>query len=108
MATMSRAFSAFSSAHLGGAVSEKALAETEARRYPRLHRAIAAAKAWVAGGVQRALAAVRSFYKFLAREGILENAAPRAIRTPRVKRRSLPRPLSVDDAARVHGGSGRA
>ncbi len=42
--------------------------------------------------MQRALAAIRSFYKFLAREGILENAAPRAVRTPRVKR-GLPRPL---------------
>jgi integrase/recombinase XerC len=53
-----------------------------------------------AGGVQRALAAVRSFYKFLAREGVLENAAARSIRTPRV-RRGLPRPLSVEDAARA-------
>ena len=50
--------------------------------------------------MQRALAAVRSFYQFLAREGMLENAAARAIRTPRV-RRGLPRPLSVIDAARA-------
>ena len=54
-----------------------------------------AAKGLGAGGVQRALAAIRSFYKFLAREGILENAAPRAVRTPRIKR-GLPRPLSED------------
>jgi integrase/recombinase XerC len=51
-------------------------------------------------GVQRALAAVRSFFRHLAREGILENAAPRAIRTPRIAR-SLPRPLSEADAART-------
>jgi integrase/recombinase XerC len=50
--------------------------------------------------VQRALAAIRGFYKFLARENILENAAPRSVRTPRVKR-GLPRPLSERDAARV-------
>ena len=50
--------------------------------------------------MQRALAAIRSFYRFLAREGILENAAPRAVRTPRVAR-GLPRPLSEDDAARA-------
>jgi integrase/recombinase XerC len=53
-----------------------------------------------ARGVQRALAAVRSFYRFLAREGILENAAPKAVRTPRIPR-TLPRPLSETDAART-------
>jgi len=53
-----------------------------------------------ARGVQRALAAVRSFFRWLAREGILENAAPRAIRTPRIPR-TLPRPLSETDAART-------
>lgn len=53
-----------------------------------------------ARGVQRALAAVRSFFRYLAREGIVENAAPRAVRTPRVAR-SLPRPLSESDAARA-------
>lgn len=51
-------------------------------------------------GVQRALAAVRSFFRHLAREGIVENAAPRAIRTPRIAR-TLPRPLSENDAART-------
>ena len=51
-------------------------------------------------GVQRALAAVRSFFRYLAREGILENAAPRAVKTPRVPK-SLPRPLSENDAART-------
>ncbi len=51
-------------------------------------------------GVQRALAAVRSFFRYLAREGIVENAAPRAVRTPRIPR-SLPRPLSENDAART-------
>jgi len=51
-------------------------------------------------GVQRALAAVRSFFRFLAREDILENAAARAVRTPRVPR-TLPRPLSETDAART-------
>ncbi|MGA7673823.1 MAG: tyrosine recombinase XerC [Rhizomicrobium sp.] len=53
-----------------------------------------------ARGVQRALAAVRSFFRHLAREGILENAAPRAVRTPRIAR-TLPRPLSETDAART-------
>jgi len=51
-----------------------------------------------AKGVARALAAVRGFFRHLAREGILENAASRAVRTPRIKR-GLPRPLSETDAA---------
>lgn len=50
--------------------------------------------------IQRALAAVRSFFRFLAREGVLENAAARAVRTPRIAR-TLPRPLSETDAART-------
>ncbi len=56
-------------------------------------------------GVQRALAAVRSFFRYLAREEILENAAPRAVRTPRIPR-SLPRPLSETDAARTLAEAG--
>ncbi|HUO99244.1 MAG TPA: tyrosine recombinase XerC [Rhizomicrobium sp.] len=58
-----------------------------------------------ARGVQRALAAVRSFFRFLAREGVLENAAPRAVRTPRIPR-TLPRPLSETDAARTLAEAG--
>jgi integrase/recombinase XerC len=53
-----------------------------------------------ARSVQRALASVRSFFRYLAREDIVENAAPRAVRTPRIPR-SLPRPLSESDAART-------
>jgi integrase/recombinase XerC len=51
-------------------------------------------------GVQRALAALRSFSRYLAREEILDNPAPRNLRSPRTPR-TLPRPLSVKDAARV-------
>ncbi|HEY1710939.1 MAG TPA: tyrosine recombinase XerC [Rhizomicrobium sp.] len=85
--------------HIGGAVDERALAKLSPadirafitrRRNERLG----------AKGVQRALASVRSFFRWLAREEILDNAAPRGIRTPRVKR-GLPRPLSETDAARV-------
>ena len=92
-------FLGFQRGHLGGNVSEHALAKLR----PADIRAFIAARRGEglgAGGVQRALAAIRSFYKFLAREGILENAAPRAVRTPRIKR-GLPRPLSETDAARA-------
>jgi integrase/recombinase XerC len=50
--------------------------------------------------VRRALSAVRSFFRFLTREAILDNPAPRAVRGPRVAK-SLPRPLSEEDAARA-------
>jgi integrase/recombinase XerC len=92
-------FLGFQAGHTGGAVTEKTLAKltpADIRAFISSRRS----EGLGAGGVQRALAAVRSFYKFLAREGILENAAPRAIRTPRV-RRPLPRPLSATDAARA-------
>jgi len=92
-------FLGFETGHVGGAMTERALARlspADIRAFITARRA----EGLGAGGVQRALAAVRSFYKFLAREGILENAAPGAIRTPRLKRR-LPRPLSIEDAARA-------
>jgi integrase/recombinase XerC len=97
-------FIGFQAAHTGGAVTDRRLAKltpADIRAFISSRRS----EGLGAGGVQRALAAVRSFYKFLAREGILENAAPKAIRTPRV-RRGLPRPLAVVDAERVLAEAG--
>ena len=51
-------------------------------------------------GVQRAVAAVRSFYRYLERENLADGAAVRAVRSPKLPR-SLPRPLSEVDAARA-------
>ncbi len=58
-------------------------------------------------GVQRALAAIRSFFKYLEREGFSgeTQAALRAIRGPKLPR-TLPRPLSMDDAARTIADAG--
>jgi integrase/recombinase XerC len=92
-------FLGFQRGHLGGAVTDKSLASLKTADI-RAFIAARRSEGLGGGGVQRALAAVRSFYRYLAREGILENAAPRAIRTPRLKRR-LPRPLSEVDTARV-------
>jgi integrase/recombinase XerC len=92
-------FLGFQREHLGGTVSEHALAKLRPADI-RAFIATRRSQGLGAGGVQRALAGIRSFYKFLAREGILENAAPRAVRTPRIKR-GLPRPLSEVDAARA-------
>ena len=44
-------------------------------------------------GVQRAVAAIRSFYRYLERENLADSAAVRAVRSPKIPR-TLPRPLS--------------
>ena len=85
--------------HIGGAVSERALAKlspADIRAFITVRRS----EGLGAKGVQRAMAAVRSFFKYLARENILESPAARAVRTPRI-RKGLPRPLSEVDAARA-------
>ncbi len=51
-------------------------------------------------GIQRAMAALRSFYRYLAREKLADGAALRAIRSPKLPR-TLPRPISETDAART-------
>jgi len=92
-------FLAFLHEHLGETVSDRSLAKlvpADIRAFITVRRS----QGLGAKGVQRALAAVRSFFRYLAREDILENAAARSIRTPRVAR-GLPRPLSEADAARA-------
>jgi integrase/recombinase XerC len=51
-------------------------------------------------GVKRALAAVRGFFRYLERQEILSNPAPRAVRTPKLAR-TLPRPLSEQEASQT-------
>ena len=92
-------FLGFLSGHVGGRPDEKMLAKlspADIRAFITLRRA----EGLGARGVQRALAAVRGLFRYLAREGILENAAPKAVKSPRIPR-SLPRPLSEVDAART-------
>jgi len=92
-------FLGFLTEHMGRLPDEKMLAElkpADIRAFITRRRS----EGLGARGVQRALAAVRSFFRYLAREGVLENAAPRAVRTPRIAR-TLPRPLSETDAART-------
>ncbi|HEX4301925.1 MAG TPA: tyrosine recombinase XerC [Rhizomicrobium sp.] len=96
-------FLGFLHEHLGG-VTEAKLAKlfpADIRAFITLRRG----EGLGPKGVQRALAAVRSFFRYLARENILESPAARAVRTPRI-RRGLPRPLSEKDAARAieHAG----
>jgi len=92
-------FLSFLNGHLGaeiGAPALTALSTADIRAFVTKRRS----EGLGGRGVQRALAAIRSFFRWLAREEILENPAPRALRSPRSPR-TLPRPLSVRDAARV-------
>lgn len=93
------AFLAFLRGHRGATPNEAMLAKltpSDIRAYITQRRADGLAPR----SVRRAMSAVRSFFRYLTREGVLENPAPRAVRGPRLPR-SLPRPLSEDDAART-------
>jgi integrase/recombinase XerD len=53
-----------------------------------------------ASSVARALSAVRSFHRFLLREGVADRDPASGVRQPRLPR-SLPRPLPIDDIRRL-------
>jgi integrase/recombinase XerC len=92
-------FLEFLSGHQGGLPTERSLAKlspADIRAFLTERRADGLSSR----SVRRALSAVRSFFRFLTREAILENPAARSVRGPRVPK-SLPRPLSEDDAART-------
>jgi len=89
----------FQKEHLGGCVDARALSKLTAADI-RAFITDRRTRGLGPRGVQRALSAIRSFFRHLAREGIADNPAPRAVRTPRIPR-TLPRPLSEADAART-------
>src|SRR5690606_15157096 len=93
------AFLGFLSSHLGGEPGAKDLAELE----PRDLRAYLAYRrqgpdALGDRSISRALAAIRSFYRYLERRHGVKNARLSLVRGPKLKR-SLPRPVS-EGAAR--------
>ena len=59
-----------------------------------------AARPYKASSVARTLSAVRSFHRFLTREGVTDHDPTAAIVRPKVAR-GLPRPLTVDEALRL-------
>lgn len=98
-------FFAFLAVHVGGepnAAMLRALTPADIRAFVAMRRG----EGLGARGVQRALAAVRGIFRYLAREGVLDNAAAKAVKSPRIPR-SLPRPLSVTDAARTLEEAGK-
>lgn len=53
-----------------------------------------------ASSIARKLSSLRSFFRFLARRGVVENNPARAVRSPK-RPQPLPRALDVDDAFRL-------
>jgi len=89
-------FLAFLSAHAGGEVT---LATLRDLRAADIRAFLAARRNREVGSrsLARALSALRSFFAFLDREGVLATEAFNAVRTPR-QARSLPRALTVLEA----------
>ncbi|MGU9982067.1 tyrosine recombinase XerC [Phreatobacter sp. HK31-P] len=101
-----RVFLTFLAGHLGGPASLGALDELQ----PRDVRGFMARRrgdGLDGRSIARALAAVRSFARFLEREGRGRMAAFAAVRTPKAGRR-LPRPLAVAAARSVSSVEARA
>jgi integrase/recombinase XerC len=92
-------FLGFLHEHQGGAADERVLAKlspADIRAFITVRRK----EGLGPRGVRRALSAVRSLFRYLEREEVLANPAPRAVHTPKLAR-TLPRPLSEIDAART-------
>jgi len=90
------AFLGFMAEHLGEAPDPNALADLTLADF-RAYLARRAREGADAGTRARALSAVRSFFRYLERTGAMRNAALAAVRTPKIAR-SLPKPLTPDDA----------
>ena len=89
----------FAREHRGGALDERTLRDLKTADF-RAFITKRRSEGLGVRGVRRAMSAIRSFFRHLAREEILENPAAKATRTPKLAR-TLPRPLSEKDAART-------
>lgn len=92
-------FLAFLRVHVGKAADERVLARLAASDV-RAFISVRREEQLGPRGIRRALAAVRSFFRYLEREEILANPAVRTVRTPKLAR-TLPRPLSESEAVRT-------
>ncbi len=100
-----RRFLSFIGDHRGGHTTLASLARltpAELRAFLTLRRA----QGLGPRGLQRALAGIRSLYRYLEREGLADGAAARAVRSPRPAAHVCPGPLSETDAARTIAEAG--
>ncbi|MGD9741429.1 MAG: tyrosine recombinase XerC [Dongiaceae bacterium] len=98
------AFLDFLGAHRGGAPSLALLGRLERGDF-RSWLAARNRRGLAATSSARALSAIKSFFRFLARRGLAENGAVLAMATPKLPR-SVPKPLTRDEAADVLGLAG--
>jgi len=89
-------FVAFLAGHTGGAVSLTTLAEMRAADL-RAFMAVRRQDGVEARSLARALSAIKSFFRYLEREGVLSTEALNTVRTPKTKK-SLPKALTVTEA----------
>ena len=97
-------FVEFLAEHSGGPVTAgvlKSLRPADVRAFITVRRS----KGLGPRGVQRAMAALRSFYRHLERANLANSTAVQAVRSPKIPH-TLPRPLSERDAMRVIGEAG--
>ena len=90
-------FLAFLAPHLGGPVTRRALKALEPADF-RAFLAARRADGLAQASIARALASLRSFFRFAARGNHFDNAALAAVRGPRLKP-ALPRPIAREDAS---------
>lgn len=91
----------FQSNHFGGAVSLKKLEKLTPRDF-RSFLASRRSNGVSSRSLARTLSALRMFFRFLDRRGILKNDAILAVQTPKLAH-SVPKPLSVGSALAVTG-----
>ena len=86
----------FVASHTGGAVSLATLGEMRASDL-RAFMAVRRQDGVEARSLARALSAIKSFFRYLEREGVLSTEALNTVRTPKPKK-SLPKALTVTEA----------
>nr|WP_244466945.1 tyrosine recombinase XerC [Devosia geojensis] len=94
-----RQFLSFLSGHTGGPVSLRTLEELRAADI-RAFMAARRAESLGSRSLARVLSALKSFFGFLEREGVLKSEALTTVRTPKIPK-SLPKALTVIEARRT-------
>jgi integrase/recombinase XerC len=89
-------FVTFLAGHTGGAVSLASLGEMRAADL-RAFMAMRRQDSVEARSLARSLSAIKSFFRYLEREGVLSTEALNTVRTPKTKK-SLPKALTVTEA----------
>ena len=97
------AFLYFLAGHSGGPVSITGLRDLKVADF-RAFLAQRRSEGLSSQSLARALSVVRSFFRYLARRGVVDNASITAVRSPKIPH-SVPRPLTAQAAKTVSAGA---